>query len=54
MTKPDFSQPSTWRGLAGLLALFGIAISPESIDQIAMGLGAVISVIEVIRNEWRR
>ena len=49
---PDFKQPSTWRGLAGLLAVFGIAASPELKDQIAIGLAALLSAIEIGRNEY--
>ncbi len=48
----DFTQPSTWRGIAGTIALFGISFSPELTEQIAIGLGAVLSAIEIFRNEY--
>ena len=47
----DFTQPSTWRGAAGIAALCGISLSPELTDQIAIALGAVLSAIELFRNE---
>lgn len=44
-------EPSTWRGVAGLAAVFGIVISPELADAIMVaGLG-VFSLIEVFRKE---
>ena len=48
----DLNQPSTWRGIAGLLAIFGIAVSPELTNQIAIGLAASLSAIEIGRNEY--
>ena len=47
----DFTQPSTWRGAAGIAALCGISLSPEITEQIAIALGAVLSAIELFRNE---
>ena len=47
----DFTQPSTWRGAAGIAALCGISVSPELTEQIAIALGAVLSAIELFRNE---
>ena len=47
----DFTQPSTWRGAAGIAALCGISLSPELTNQIAIALGAVLSAIELFRNE---
>ncbi|MFZ4790827.1 MAG: hypothetical protein ACOYMW_08050 [Candidatus Competibacteraceae bacterium] len=47
----DFTQPSTWRGVAGMAALCGISLSPELTDQIAIALGAALSAIELFRNE---
>jgi len=44
-------EPSTWRGVTGLLAALGIVISPEMADAImAAGLG-VFSLIEIFRKE---
>lgn len=51
--KPDFKQPSTWRGLLGLLALGGFALNPDLVEQIAIALGAGFSIIELVRNEYR-
>ena len=48
----DFTQPSTWRGAAGIAALCGISLSPELTNQIAIALGAVLSAIELFRNEY--
>ena len=47
----DFTQPSTWRGIAGGAAVFGLSFSPELTEQIAIGLGAFLSAIEIFRNE---
>ena len=48
----DFTQPSTWRGLLGLLSMAGITLSPELVTQIAIALGAALSAIELFRNEY--
>jgi hypothetical protein len=48
----DLTQPSTWRGAAGIIALFGISVSPELTNQIAIALGAALSAIELFRNEY--
>jgi hypothetical protein len=50
----DFTQPSTWRGAAGIIALFGLTLSPELTNQIAIALGAALSAIELFRNEYAR
>ena len=47
----DFTQPSTWRGAAGIAALFGISLSPDLTYQISIALGAALSAIELFRNE---
>ena len=47
----DFTQPSTWRGAAGIAALCGISLSPALTEQIALALGAILSAIELFRNE---
>ena len=49
----DFRQPTTWRGLLGLLALIGWKVSPEFRDQIAVALAAALSAIELFRDEYR-
>jgi hypothetical protein len=50
----DFEQPSTWRGIASGLALFGISLNPALTDQIAIALGAFLSAIEIFRDEHAR
>ncbi|CDH44396.1 hypothetical protein [Candidatus Contendibacter odensensis] len=49
---PDFKQPTTWRGIAGLLAMFGLSASPDMTHAICILLGAALSAIEVFRNEY--
>ena len=48
----DFAQPSTWKGAIGLLSVFGIAISPELTAQIALVAAGLVSLVEMIRNEY--
>jgi hypothetical protein len=50
----DFEQPSTWRGLAGVIAVFGISLNPALTDQIAIALGAALSAVEIFRDEYAR
>jgi hypothetical protein len=47
----DFTQASTWRGIAGTVAVFGFAFSPELTNQIAVTLAAALSAIEIFRDE---
>lgn len=47
----DLNQPSTWRGIVGLAGLFGIAVSPELADQIALVMGGIFAGIEIYRDE---
>lgn len=44
-------QASTWRGLAILAGVFGIAIDPSAMEVIGAGVVAAIGVVEVVRNE---
>ena len=44
-------QASTWRGLAILAGVFGVAIDPASMEIIGAGVVAAIGVVEVVRNE---
>ena len=44
-------QPSTLRGVIGLLGVVGVAISPEQIEAIAVAVGAILAAIELFRNE---
>lgn len=48
----DFAQPSTWKGVIGILSVFGIAMSPELTAQIALVAAGLVSLIEMIRNEY--
>ncbi|MBK8752352.1 MAG: hypothetical protein IPL99_12215 [Candidatus Competibacteraceae bacterium] len=50
----DFNQPSTWRGLIGFIAVSGISLSPELANQIALVAAGLLSLIEMIRNEYHR
>jgi len=46
-----WAQPSTKRGLIGLLSLCGIAVSPEHWDVISIVAGLAFSVYEIMRDE---
>ncbi len=50
----DLNQPSTWRGMIGLSSVFGIACSPELAAQIALVAAGLVSLIEMLRNEYNR
>ena len=52
MSLIDFTQASTWRGILGLAAVFGFSFKPELADQIAIGLGAGLSIVEMLRDEY--
>ncbi len=45
------NQPSTWRGLIGILTGFGVAISPALAEQIIALAVSAIGIVEVVRNE---
>lgn len=44
-------QPSTLRGIIGLLGVLGVVVSPEQIEAIAVAVGAILAAIEIFRNE---
>ena len=44
-------QPSTWRGLAILLSLFGIAIDPELLSGVGAGVVGAIGIYETVKNK---
>ena len=44
-------QPSTFRGLAILAGLGGIALDPAQVNAIAAAVAAVLGLIEVFRKE---
>ena len=48
----DLGQVSTWRGIIGLAAVGGISISPALADLIALFAAGLISLIEMLRNEY--
>ena len=50
----DFNQPSTWRGLIGLAAIGGISVSPAIAEQIALLAAALMALIEMFRDEYRK
>lgn len=49
--KAYLRQPSTWRGLAILLAMTGITIEPGLLEQVGIGVAAAIGIGEVVMNE---
>ncbi len=51
MKFPDFKQPTTWQGLTGVLASFGLYIEPELMQQIITVAGALISIISLLKTE---
>ncbi|MNZ54088.1 hypothetical protein D3C78_719800 [compost metagenome] len=46
-------QPSTWRGIALVLAALGITIDPALLEQIGVGVVGLIGLAEMIKNERR-
>lgn len=44
-------QPSTWRGLALLLAAFGVVVDPGLIEQVGVGVVGLIGLVELAKNE---
>ncbi|WP_288082190.1 hypothetical protein [Pseudomonas sp.] len=46
-------QPSTWRGLALLLAAFGVVVDPGLIEQIGVGVVGLIGLVELAKNEGK-
>ena len=44
-------QPSTYRGIIGILTGFGIALSPDMAEAIIAFAVAGFGLIEVVRNE---
>jgi hypothetical protein len=44
-------QPSTYKGLSGVLAAFGLIIEPDLWAEIGTALVAIVGVIEIIRDE---
>lgn len=46
-------EPSTFRGLAILAGLGGIAIDPAQVNAIGAAVAAIIALIEVFRKETK-
>jgi len=46
-------EPSTFRGLAILAGLGGIAVDPAQVNAIAAAVAAIIALIEVFRKETK-
>jgi hypothetical protein len=44
-------QPSTWRGVIGIAAAFGLALEPAQTAAIVAAAVALVGVVEVFRNE---
>lgn len=44
-------QASTWRGLALLAGVFGVAVDPTALEVVGAGVVAAIGLIEVVRND---
>ena len=44
-------QPSTLRGIIGVLAAFGVAFSPEQTEAVVTLAVAAVGAVEVFRNE---
>ena len=44
-------QPSTWRGLAVLLSLFGISIDPDMLAGVGTGVIGAIGIYETLKNK---
>lgn len=45
------NQPSTWRGLIGLLSGLGVAISPELTEHIVALAVSAFGIVEIVRSE---
>jgi len=50
IVKTYAKQPSTWRGLALLLSLFGIAIEPDLLAGVGAGVVGAIGIYETVKN----
>ena len=44
------AQPSTWRGLALILGIFGINVDGEVLNQVGTGIVGVIGLYETVKN----
>lgn len=51
LIKTYAKQPSTWRGLAILLAIAGVAVDPATLEQVGMGVVALIGFYETLKNK---
>jgi hypothetical protein len=47
-------QPSTKRGLVGILGLCGIVLSPDQWEAITAAVALALSVIEIFRDEDKK
>ncbi len=47
-------QPSTWKGLIGLLGAIGISLNPDQIAVIIPAIIGVVGVIEVFVDEDKK
>lgn len=46
-------EPSTWRGLISLVAIFGIKIAPEQAETIMTAGVSIYSAINILRKEQK-
>lgn len=46
----DFTEPSTWRGVVGILTAFGLSISPEQSTSI-VGFGLALAGLIAVFNK---
>lgn len=51
LIKTYAKQPSTWRGLAILLAASGVVIDPMLLEQVGLGVIGVIGLYETFKNK---
>lgn len=49
--KDRLKEKSTYIGISLLLAAFGVAVSPESLEIISMAVVTIVGALEVIKDE---
>lgn len=47
-------QPSTIRGLITLFGVFGVCVEPSKLEEIAVAVGTVVSLYEIVRDGDRK
>lgn len=51
LIKTYAKQPSTWRGIAILLAASGVVIDPLLLEQVGLGIIGIIGLYETFKNK---